>query len=395
MDKKFLFFIDELYFYDNNSNAYVSKYSAGNFLKLLQKELNINSSFIIPVSYDDPPNSYSTKINSDKYKVEKLPGWNSIISYYKIVSNPKNYFSLKRKIKKLIDNFDIFWIRLPSPFGLWLGKEAERKNKFVIYHVAGDIRLAYLSGKYSGIKRLFAKFVGNYLHRRSLKLGINGVFLCTGSVLYNIFKNFDREVYQFIDSTISSKDIDIPKDDLNEPIKFLYIGRILEEKGIFFLIDALKEFKKRYNLELHIVGFGRDEDKLKNIIKDESFIRFYGFVPQGEELYRIYRSCDIFVMPTINYPEGFPRVILEAWAKGLYVVSSRVGGIEGIGRDLENLIFFEPGNKSDFMKKVELILSNSDIREELKKGIIQIQKIITSEYMVNLVKDILVERRII
>ena len=393
--KNFLFFIDELYFYDNRSNAYVSKFSAGNFIKLLQKELNINSSFLVPVSHDDPPSTYSTKLNVDEYKVEELLGWDSIISYYKTILNPKNYFSLKRKLKRLIDNFDVFWVRLPSPFGLWLGKEAERRDKFVIYHVAGDIRVAYLSSKYKGIKRIIAKIMGNYLHRKSLKLGKNGIFLCTGSVLYDIYKKVNKKVFYFVDTTISTKDIREPRRDLKEPIKFLYVGRILEEKGIFFLINALKELKEKYKLELHIVGFGRDESKLKQIIKDGDFITFHGFVPQGEKLHGIYSSSDIFVMPTISYPEGFPRVILEAWANGLYVISSRVGGIEGLGQDFENLLFFGPGDKSELIKKVELILDNSEIRERLRNGILQIQRKITSEYMINFLKEILIEEGII
>ena len=306
------------------------------------------------------------------------------------------YFkNVDRLFKKLIDNYDVFWVRLPSPFGLWLGKEAEKNNKFVIYHVAGDIRMAYLSSKYKGIKKIIAQLMGNYLHRKSIQLGKNGVFLCTGSILYNIYKKANKKVFYFIDSTILSKDLKEPKRSLIEPIKFLYVGRILEEKGIFFLIDAMKELKEKYKLELHIVGFGKDENKLKQIIKDEDFIIFHGFIPQGEKLYEIYSSSDVFVMPTINYPEGFPRVILEAWANGLFVISSRVGGIEGLGQDFGNLLFFRPGDKSEFIKKVELILDNSEIRERLRNGILQIQRKITSEYMINFLKEILIEEGII
>uniref|UniRef100_A0A7C3MGL1 Glycosyltransferase n=1 Tax=Dictyoglomus thermophilum TaxID=14 RepID=A0A7C3MGL1_DICTH len=395
MNKNFLFFIDELYFYNDLLNSYISKYSAGNFIKLLQEELNINSSFLVPVRYENLPISYSTKVNLDEYEVEELPGWDSIISYYRNIIKPINFYYIKRKLKKLIDNYDVFWVRLPSPFGLWLGKEAEKNNKFVIYHVAGDIRMAYLSSKYKGIKKIIAQLMGNYLHRKSIQLGKNGVFLCTGSILYNIYKKANKKVFYFIDSTILSKDLKEPKRSLIEPIKFLYVGRILEEKGIFFLIDAMKELKEKYKLELHIVGFGKDENKLKQIIKDEDFIIFHGFIPQGEKLYEIYSSSDVFVMPTINYPEGFPRVILEAWANGLFVISSRVGGIEGLGQDFGNLLFFRPGDKSEFIKKVELILDNSEIRERLRNGILQIQRKITSEYMINFLKEILIEEGII
>jgi glycosyltransferase involved in cell wall biosynthesis len=389
-----IFFLDELYFYNLQEKSYVSKFSAGNFIKLLQERLKLESIFVIPVDVCKSLTTYSVKFDINKYDVYPLPGWDSIISYYRSILNPKIYFLLKKKVKELVNKGDIFWIRLPSPFGLWLGKEAEKNGKFVIYHVAGDIRLAYLSKKYTGFKRLLAKTVGNSLHKRSLKLGENGVFLCTGSVLYNTYNNLGKKTYLFIDSLISYNDLKEPKDDFEKPIKFLYVGRILEEKGIFFLINALKNLRTMYDFELHIVGFGRDEEKLKYIIRDENFIKFHGFIIQGEELYKIYKNCDIFVMPTIT-SEGFPRVILEAWANGLYVVSSRVGGIEGIGKDLENILFFEPGDKFDFSYKIDLLINNSEIRRKLKNGILKIQKTIVSDYMIDLVKDILSERELI
>ncbi|GAI35481.1 unnamed protein product [marine sediment metagenome] len=166
-------FIDELYFYNKQKNLYVSKYSAGNFLKLLKKELSVNIVFMFPVAKEKTLNTYSTFVNPNEYIVEPLPYWDSIISYYRYLLKPKNYSYLKTKIKEIVDKYDIFWIRIASPFGLWLGKEAEKNGKFVIYNVVGDIRLAYLSEKYKGIKKRLAKFMGSYFHWKSLKLGKN------------------------------------------------------------------------------------------------------------------------------------------------------------------------------------------------------------------------------
>jgi len=386
-----VFFVDELYFYDRNQNCFISKFSAGSFLKLLSAELNIEAIFSFPARSGQCITSYSTRIDGFKYHIESLPAWDSIFSYYKYLFNAQNFISLKKKVTNIANKGDILWIRLPSPFGLWLGKEAEKRGKFVIYHVAGDVRYGYLSPKYKGILRLLAKAIGNYLHKKSFGLGNNGVFLCTGSKLLNFYKSTGKRAIYFIDSLISSENLKMPKIELNYPVKMLYVGRILEEKGVFFLLDAIEEIRDEYNVELNIVGFGRDENKLKEKIQDKRYIRFHGFIGNNSDLHNIYSENNIFVLPSLSFYEGFPRVIVEAWANGLFVISSRVGGIEGLGKDGENLMFFKAGDEDDFMKKVRLIIENGELRNKLAKGVREVQEVITFEYSVSIIKNIINE----
>jgi len=94
----------------------------------------------------------------------------------------------------------------------------------------------------------------------------------------------------------------------------------------------------------------------------------------------VYSRNDIFVLPTTDYPEGFPRVVLEAWANGLYVVSSKVGGIEGLAKDRENILFFAPKNKEQLKNALRALIANSELRRRLKQGIESIQRKITFEY---------------
>lgn len=390
MDKKsILIFIDELYFYNPQNNSYVSKFPSGNFIKMFLKEVKVDGVFVFPVNDKLMLDNYSVKLECNKYQVETLPTWDSILSYYKFISIPKNYLYLKNKIRKLIKNSDVFWIRLPSPFGLWLGNEAEKNGKLVIYHVAGDIRYGYLSPKYKGPSKIAAWLFGKYLHIKTLKLGKNAVFLCTGSKLYDIFKKNGKEVVYFIDSLILSKYLSFPKEKLEDPIRFLYVGRILEEKGIFFLIEALDSIKERYNFVLSIVGHGKDEKKLLEVIKEKNYIKYYGFIKSGDELNRVYRENDILIMPSFSFYEGFPRVILEAWANGLYVISSKVGGIEGLGKDGDNILFFTPKDKIDLINKISDFLNNEELRFKLRSGILSVQKEITFEYMVYKLRKIL------
>jgi len=75
----------------------------------------------------------------------------------------------------------------------------------------------------------------------------------------------------------------------------------------------------------------------------------------------------------------------------MYVISSRVGGIEGLGKDGENLMFFKAGDEDDFMKKVRLIIENGELRNKLAKGVREVQEVITFEYSVSIIKNIINE----
>jgi glycosyltransferase involved in cell wall biosynthesis len=392
--RKYGFFLDEIYYYDQKNNCYLSYLSSGNYLKQLNSKLNLHCSFIIPVNKISIIKNSCTCIPETQFNVVELPPWDSFVSFYKYVLNKKNRRNIMSIIDDITDIFDIFWIRLPSPFGIYLGEKAENKKKFVLYHICGDIRKAYLSNKYKGILKIIAKFAGHYFHEKTLKLGSNGIFLCSGFELFQLFKCYKKEAYLFTHSTISSNDLVIPKDNFTVPYRILYVGRINKEKGIFFLIDALKELTNKYKIELHVVGFGKDEELLNKILKKESFIKFYGFIPQGEQLFKVYDLCDIFVLPTMS-TEGFPRVIYEAWAKGLYVISSKIGGIEGIGKNYDNLLFFQIGNKKELIDKLELIINNFQVRQKLKAGITKVQNTITSEYSIKLIERILESKKYI
>jgi len=388
--KRVVFFIDELYFYDEQQDCYVSQYSGGRFLEMMQKELALQATFVIPVRRAACPVSYATCLKEDNIRIEPLPGWKSIVSYYKLLLNPKWFFVFKKKIRGLFGNSHIFWIRLPSPFGLWLGTLAEKKGKFVLYHVAGDIRFGYLSPKYKGCLRLLARVMGTYLYKKSLRLGDNSLFFCTGSKLLDLYDKAGKKTIPFIDSLINRNFLSMPKNELGRPIKFLYVGRILEEKGIYFLIKAIERLAEIYEVNLDIVGFGDDVDKLKKMIKNKNNIKYIGFIKNGPDLFKIYKDNDIFVLPSL-YSEGFPRTIIEAWANGMYVISSRVGGIEGLGKDGENLMFFKAGDEDDFMKKVRLIIENGELRNKLAKGVREVQEVITFEYSVSIIKNIINE----
>jgi glycosyltransferase involved in cell wall biosynthesis len=128
----------------------------------------------------------------------------------------------------------------------------------------------------------------------------------------------------------------------NKEISFLYIGRIMKEKGIEELFAAAAEIKKSYaNVCFNLVGI-LEEDYSQQIaaLEKESVLKFYG---QQDDV-RIYlRNCHAVVLP--SYHEGTSNVLLEAAATGRPVLASRINGcletfeegLSGLGFEAKNV----------------------------------------------------------
>lgn len=111
---------------------------------------------------------------------------------------------------------------------------------------------------------------------------------------------------------------------LGLPNKFtvLFVGRLIEMKGIKNLCEAAKENPK---INFIFIGHGPLEDYLLNMDKQHKNILFLGKI-DNKEINQYYNLADIFCLPS-QKREGFGRVIMEAIACGIPVVASNKGGI--------------------------------------------------------------------
>jgi glycosyltransferase involved in cell wall biosynthesis len=105
----------------------------------------------------------------------------------------------------------------------------------------------------------------------------------------------------------------------------LYVGRVIQAKGVMNLICAYEMIANQVDAGLLIVGDGQDKDRYEVYCRERELDRaqFIGFVHQ-EELPMYYALADVFVFPTHSDPWGF--VLNEALACGLPVISTDVAG---------------------------------------------------------------------
>jgi glycosyltransferase involved in cell wall biosynthesis len=135
---------------------------------------------------------------------------------------------------------------------------------------------------------------------------------------------------------------------------FIYVGRLHKHKGVYLLINAIKEVVKiKPFVRFKIIGSGPEENRLKNLIKKyriEKTIKFLGEL-KHKNLYRYYKEATATIVPSI-WIENYPYVVLESIYFKTPVIGSDIGGIKEQIINRKNGILFKRNNKKDLVKKI-------------------------------------------
>lgn len=133
---------------------------------------------------------------------------------------------------------------------------------------------------------------------------------------------------------------------------FVYLGRIATEKGVSTLISAWK----RVTARLVIVGDGPEASQLRGVAPGT--VEFRGLVPHAE-VADILRRARALLVPSLWY-EAQPRVILEAYAAGVPVIASRIGGLSDLVKDGESGLLVTPGDLGAWAEAIGRLLDESE-----------------------------------
>ncbi len=136
------------------------------------------------------------------------------------------------------------------------------------------------------------------------------------------------------------------RDGLNIPrgkMILFTVRNLVPRMGLENLITAIREVVKvTPDIYLVLGGDGPLKEDLADLTRQlgvEDFIRFVGFIPEGE-LPAYYRMADVFVLPTLEL-EGFGLVTLEALASGVPALGTPVGGTVEILKALNPRLLFK------------------------------------------------------
>lgn len=144
----------------------------------------------------------------------------------------------------------------------------------------------------------------------------------------------------------------------------LFLGRLVPEKGIRYLLEAFKDVKTEKKLV--IAGGSSDTDEfangLKELAKGDARILFTGFV-QGQELEELYSNAYIYTLPSDL--EGMPLSLLEAMSYGNCCL---VSDIDECTEVVENkALIFKKSDVNDLRKTLQAVCVRADAVETLKR----------------------------
>ena len=130
------------------------------------------------------------------------------------------------------------------------------------------------------------------------------------------------------------------KNDKNR-LNIVYVGRLLEEKGIQILINALCEKYEECEVSCTIVGDGVYSEKLKELVNYKKMDKNVKFVGSQMDVYGYLKEADVFVHPAIC-DEGFGITLVEAMSTGLPCIAFNKGAIpELISNNVNGIIVEE------------------------------------------------------
>ncbi|RZB31511.1 MAG: hypothetical protein SRB2_04480 [Desulfobacteraceae bacterium Eth-SRB2] len=291
-------------------------------------------------------------------------------------------------LKKELPDTDVLWIVGPHPLGILVWYFVAKYNTRAFSHIRGNI-LKDVSARYNN--SMTGRLYANYMHFNNKLLSKHVSVMVVGKELYDFYKNGAKEIHWISPSLISKRDIELTRvivktrsENNNSKINLLFVGRIEPEKGLKYLFQALNELNHREaktEYLLTIVGGAQrgsehKETEIKELAEEldvQKFIVWKGYIRFGVELKRIYRDADVFVLPSLT--EGIPKVIYEAMAFGLPIISTNVGGITDIIKHGKNGLIIRTKSCEDISNAVEQIVNDPSLKMKLTTvGLREVEK---------------------
>jgi len=149
-------------------------------------------------------------------------------------------------------------------------------------------------------------------------------------------------------------------------IKFLFLGRLHESKGLQLLITAFEALiNKGYDAELVICGDGHLRDYVQAKAREVNAIKFMGVIA-GQQRIEVINESDVFVLPSL-YGEGIPLALLEAMACGLVPVVSTDGSMREIIENGSNGLLVKINDLNSLTEAMERVVKDKSLRESIAK----------------------------
>lgn len=210
------------------------------------------------------------------------------------------------------------------------------KNRKIHYIVIGGWLPKFLMSR-KWLSKILKRFDGIYVETNTMKYALENAGFTNIYVMPNC-KHLD---------SLTLKELVYSKE---EPYKLCTFSRVMKEKGIEDVIDAVKKVNEQYGRAVYTLDiYGQVDDKQKEWFDQlkadfPSYVTYGGLVPFDKSV-EVLKDYFALLFPTRFYTEGIPGTIIDAYAAGIPVISARWesfhdivdDGVTGIGYEFENV----------------------------------------------------------
>lgn len=254
-------------------------------------------------------------------------------------------------------DFDLVHAFWPLPHGL-IGMAARRSARIPLVETFFGVELTWTDSQLQPLRPLMRRIIRG-------ADAVTAISTHTASLIRRLTPEVDPVIIPF-GAAIEAAPEESPAEEepLHSGMRLLFIGRLVERKGVHVLLDALALLPEEPPIHLQIVGDGPERARLEQRARSLGVadrVTFHGYISR-EALEDRLHECDVLTLPAVPDAkgdiEGLGVVLLEAMSFGKPVVASMAGGITDIVRPGENGLLVPPGDAAALASALEGLARN-------------------------------------
>jgi glycosyltransferase involved in cell wall biosynthesis len=289
-------------------------------------------------------------------------------------------FSLRlgRYIAENRQKFSIVNLHAPTGFPYGLRRRWQRSAGYPPYvmtlHGLEERRVHAMSREakkgrawnYSLKNRLWQRFYHQPRFRWSIRTA-DGAHTCAREVwsTLQVKYNLDSDRVAYIPHGVEPRFFISREYHSSESLRLLYAGTWLDQRGIFYIRDALRNVAPQIpGLTMTFAGCGVPPEEIQRFFGTELAGRIVVCsVVAAERMQELYAEHDIFLFPSLM--EGLPLVLLEAMASGMPVITTETCGMTDVVEDRFNGLLVPPANASAIEEGILRLAGSVELRQKL------------------------------
>ena len=286
------------------------------------------------------------------------------LPYYAALSDPRSALrslaGAVRSFRRTLGGVDAVWLLGPHPLAIVFAFVALAERKRVVLGVRQHLP-AYARHRHPG--RPLIHLAAMVLEAAFRVLALALPVVVVGPDLARRYR-FGRRVLPVPVSLMSEREVECRRDepDWTGPLTVLSVGRLDAEKNPLLLADVLAQLDERWRMV--VCGEGPLAAPLAQRLVDLGIrqrAELRGYVPLDGGLLDAYRASHAVLH--VSWTEGFPQVLVEAFAAGVPVVATAVGGTAALAGDAALLI--GPGDAAAAADALERLREDAALRERM------------------------------